>query len=49
MIKGMREFWINLKFWVSIMKMKPRPSKLVFDIFYVGLNGKLIEENQNGC
>ena len=48
MIKGLRECWINLKFWVSIMKMNPRPSKLVFDIFYVGLNGKLIEENQNG-
>ena len=45
MTKGIKECWINLKFWVSIMKMNPRPSKLVFDIFYVGLNGKLIEEN----
>ena len=46
MTKGIKECWINLKFWVSIMKMNSRPSKLVFDIFYVGLNGKLIEENQ---
>lgn len=48
MIKGLKECWINFKFWISIMKMNPRPSKLVFDIFYAGLNGKLIEENRNG-